>query len=93
MWHIKWKRLHEILVSDITHLLGSVIGLCIVTFVKRDADASMVGEFKERDGTDMERSEIRRLGNGISNLFLLIGMGYNPREMAHASAHQVSPKS
>lgn len=62
-------------------------------FVKREADAGMVGEFKERDGDNMERSETQRLGNGISNLFLLIGMGYNPREIAHASAHQVGTKS
>lgn len=81
------------MVSDNTHLQGNVIGMCIVTFVKRDADASMVGEFKERDGANIERSETQSLGNGISNLFLLIGMGYNPREIAHASAHQVSPKS
>jgi hypothetical protein len=53
----------------------------------------MVGEFKERGVADMERSETQRLENGISNLFSLFGMGYNPREIAHASAHQVSPKS
>jgi hypothetical protein len=81
------------LVSDNTHLRSNVIRLCIVTCVKRDADASMVGEFKVRDGSNVEKSETQRLGNGISNLFLLVGMGYNPREIAHASAHQVGPKS
>jgi hypothetical protein len=30
----------------------------------------------------------KRLENGISNLFLLIGMRYNPRDVARASTHQ-----
>jgi hypothetical protein len=36
----------------------------------------------------MEKRERQRLGNGISNLFLFIGMRYNPRDLARASAHE-----